>query len=74
MERMIPSRRTALMLGIATAAAPWLGRAAAHARPATAGHGTPTGLDEPGITGLRWRTDDGTLDAERLTRSCLARV
>jgi amidase len=74
MDRMTPSRRTALTLGTTAAAAPWLGRAAAHARPATAGHGAPTGLDELGITELRRRMADGRLDAERLTRYYLERI
>ncbi|EPJ38353.1 hypothetical protein STAFG_4614 [Streptomyces afghaniensis 772] len=62
------TRRTVLALGTAAAAQPWLGTAPA--RPRT-DSGEP---DEPGITELRRRTSDGSLDAERLTGHYLERI
>ncbi|MDQ0749331.1 hypothetical protein QF034_003562 [Streptomyces africanus] len=62
------TRRTVLALGTAAAATPWLGTASARARTDA---GEP---DEQGITELRRRMSDGSLDAERLTRHYLERI
>ncbi|MFC9507652.1 amidase [Streptomyces sp. NPDC057002] len=62
------TRRSALALGTAAAATPWLGTASARADT------RPGELDELDITELRRRIADGRLDAERLTRYYLERV